>query len=322
MFLNEYKDYGSFYTGFLSLDYYLEGIPRGYLLEFSGRESSYKTTLVQQIFGTVQKKYPDVRYLYIDTEGNITKDYFEACGGNSATTEFLQENLSEEVLDYVHEFIIKNNADEVTSLVAVDSIAGFTTAHEVKQGITKATMGDVPKIFNRFLRLTAIPLKKYGSTVIFNNQLRDNLSSQFGGTTTPGGRGVKHWFKYRVSMYDLSSESKMSTLNSDEVSHPVSFVIEKGKNLTVYKGFTFTMDVILGKGFSRELDLINFGTNNGYIELKGHFYTLPNGEKFSSKNNLYDYLIGNADLIQNLYDEMLCPIKNITEKSVVGVESD
>jgi RecA/RadA recombinase len=305
MFLNEYKDFGSFYTGFPSIDYYLEGIPRGYLLEFSGRESSYKTTLVQQLFGTIQKKYPEVKYLYIDTEGNITKEYFEVCGGDSSITEFMQENLSESVLDYVHEFVIKNNENEVASLVCVDSIAGFTTEHEVKQGITKATMGDVPKIFNRFLRLTAIPLKKFGSTVIFNNQLRDNLSSQFGGTTTPGGRGVKHWFKYRISMYDLSSSSKMFKLNSDEDCHPVSFIIEKGKNLAIYKGFTFTMDVILGKGFSRELDLINFAINNGYIEQKGHFYTLPTGEKLNSKNNLYDFLVNTPDTLEQMYTEML-----------------
>ena len=68
MFLNEYKEYGSFFTGFPSIDYFLRGIPRGYLLEFSGRESSYKTTLLQQFFGSIQKVYKDVRYLYIDTE--------------------------------------------------------------------------------------------------------------------------------------------------------------------------------------------------------------------------------------------------------------
>jgi len=303
--MDEYKDYGSFLTGFPSLDHYLMGVPRGFFLEISGRESSYKTTLLQQVFGHIQERNKEVRYLYIDTEGNVTKEYFEACGGDSSITEFIQENVIEEILTYVHKFVVESNKEEIPCLVAVDSIAGFTTLHELKQGISKATQGDVPRILNRFLRTTAVRLKEYGSTVIFNNQLRDDLNSQWGGTVTPGGHGMRHWAKYRVKMYDWSSNSKQYELANGEIAHPVTFLVEKGKNQNVYKGFGFSMDVILGKGFSRELDVIQFGIDNGFIEQKGHYYTLPTGEKFNSKNNLHSFLTETPDLVDMLYKDML-----------------
>ena len=302
MFLNEYEEYGSFFTGFASLDFYLKGFPRGHFLQFAGRESSYKTTLLQSALGNVQKTFEDkVAYLYVDTEGNISKDYFTACGGNPEMTEFFLENTAEDVLDYVNKFITNNNKQEIPSLVIVDSVAGFTTEHEEDKGISKATMGDVPRIINRFLRLTAIPLKQCGSTVVFSNQLRDDLGSQFGGTTTPGGRGLKHWSNYLIGMYDWGSKSKTYELSTGELVHPVVFNVDKGKNDIVYKGFTFNMDVVLGKGFSKELDLIEFGVVNGYIDKAGHWYTLPDGSKHSSKSSLYDTLVADWGLTDSLY---------------------
>jgi RecA/RadA recombinase len=302
MKLSEYQDFNSFLTGYPSIDTYLLGFPRGHFLQFSGRESSYKTTLIQNCFGNIQKNYDDVKYLYVDTEGNVSRDYFEACGGNPDVTDFLLENNEEEVLKTVHNYIIENNKNEIPSLVCIDSLAGFTTDHEIKQGIGKATMGDVPKILNRFLRLTMVPLKRFGSVVIFNNQLREDLGSQWGGTTTPGGRGMKHWAHYMVNMYDLSSNSKMFEYNGVE-GHPVAFNIEKGKNLVIHKGFTFEMDVLFGEGFSRKLDVVKFGTENGFIEQRGAYYTLPTGEKAHGVANLLELI--EADLVDQLYREML-----------------
>lgn len=305
MKLSEYQNFGSFLTGYPSIDHYLKGFPRGHFMQFSGRESSYKTTLIHNSFGHIQKECGDsIRYLYVDTEGNVDKEYFEFCGGNVDVTDFMQENKQEDVLEFVFKYILEGNKKEIPSLICVDSIAGFTTNHEMRQGISKATMGDVPKILNRFLRLSVIPLKQFGSSVIFNNQLRDNLSSQWGGTTTPGGRGMKHWSKYMINMYDLTSKSKLFDLNGIR-GHPVAFNVDKGKNLTVHKGFTFEMDVTFNGGFSRVLDVINFGVDNGYIEKGGSYYTMPTGEKVHGKANLFE-LIGSEDgLVDKLYKEML-----------------
>jgi recombination protein RecA len=304
MKLAEYSGFGSFLTGYPSLDIYLKGFPRGHFLQFSGRESSYKTTLIQNCFGYIQSELKDsLRYLYVDTEGNISRDYFEACGGDPDLTDFFLENKEEEVLEYVYNYIEEGNKDEIPSLICIDSLAGFTTDHEMRQGIKKATMGDVPKILNRFLRLTMIPLKRYGSTVIFNNQLREKLDSRWGGTTTPGGRGMKHWAKYMINMYDLSTSSNLFDHDGLE-GHPVSFQVEKGKNLTIHKGFTFDMDVIFGKGFSRALDVINFGIQNEYIEQRGAYYTLPTGEKVHGMQNLLDTVKAN-DLTDAFYRDIM-----------------
>ena len=305
MKLSEYENFGSFLTGYPSIDHYLKGFPRGHFMQFAGRESSYKTTLIHNAFGYIQKVHRDsIRYLYIDTEGNVDKEYFEFCGGDVDITDFIQENKQEEVLEEAFKYILDGNKKGIPSLICIDSIAGFTTKHEIKQGITKATMGDVPKILNRFLRLSVIPLKKYGSCVIFNNQLRDNLSSAWGGTTTPGGRGMKHWSKYMINMYDLSSKSYMFDLNGIK-GHPIDFQVNKGKNLTIYKGFTFKMDITFNGGFSRALDIIKFGVENEYIEKDGAYYTMPTGEKVHGKANLFELIRDEDGLLDKLYNDML-----------------
>jgi len=305
MKMSEYENFGSFLTGYPSIDHYLKGFPRGHFMQLSGRESSYKTTLAHNAFGNIQRTYGDsIRYLYIDTEGNVDKEYFDFCGGDVDITDFLQENKEEEVLELAFKYILDGNKEGKPSLVCIDSIAGFTTEHEIKQGISKATMGDVPKILNRFLRLSVIPLKRYGSSVVFTNQLRDNLSSQWGGTTTPGGRGMKHWSKYMINMYDLSSKSKMFDLNGVK-GHPVSFKVEKGKNLTVHKGFTFDMDITFEEGFSRAMDILNFGVVNEFIVQTGAYYTLPTGERVHGKANLYELIKNEEGLEDSLYNDML-----------------
>ena len=299
---SELIEYKSFMTGYPSIDYYLQGIPRGHFLQFSGRESSYKTTLLQNVIGQLQKRYEDLQFLLVDTEGNIDRSYFEACGGDSDKIVFMQANDDVEVLNAARDFVIENNKKELPCFIGIDSIAGFTSTQEAKKGIEGSTVGVTPRTLNKFFRLTALLLKKQGSTVWFNNQLRDNLSSPYGGTTTPGGHGLKHWSKYMVKMYDLTTGASQIKVGGEVIGHKVAFTVEKCKNSVVYKGFTFSMDVLLGKGFSIEFDLITFSVDYDVIKQAGAFYTLPTGEKAHGKANLRQLLVESPEAVQAVLD--------------------
>ncbi len=302
MRLEDYVRYEPLRTGFFTFDNYLGGITRGNLHQFSGRENSGKTTLLQNLIGSIQKQAPEFRIKYFDTEGNFDPAYAQACGVVGDNFEFSVQNDIVEVLEESLDFIKQNNKEQVPSLIAVDSYAGFTHEDEMEKGISKDTRQVQVRKLNIFLRLVVVPLKQQGSVILFTNQLRDKVQSMWGGTDTPGGHHLKHATSLHLNLYDLPN--KAIQISGKSIGHEVSFTVEKIKSMDSYRGFSFNLPLIFGRGFSAELDLLRNGVDLGVIQKRGSWYEI-NGQKFQGEASVYEEMINNQDFFEEIKSSIL-----------------
>jgi len=301
MKLSEIQQYKPFDTGFLTWDLNLGGVPRGHFHEISGRPNSGKTTFAQCVVGRVQRNNPDVNILWFDTEGNFDPEYAIACGIVEENLDVILDNDCTRVLQSAYEFIVANNKKSKPSFVVIDSFAGLTSEQEVKKGVEGATVGVQARDLNKFLRISTLPVKENGSVVWINNQLRDNLNSMFGGTVTPGGKGLEHWSNLRVKLFNTSDKVKQGEA---VVGVGVNFTVEKIKSLSSYIGYSFVLPLIYGKGFSKEFDLIQMASELGVVNHPNNV-TYEFGEyKFRGKMAFYDALMADKELFDAIYGEI------------------
>ncbi len=305
--LVDFKDLEPLTTGYASLDLNLGGIPRGRFVMFSGRENSGKSTLCLNLVASVQDLYPEFNVLWIDNEGSFTKSYAKSCGVNPNTFNIKQDNDIVSCLKEAVEFIQEDNKKDVPSLIVIDSIAGFSTEEEAKKGLDGSTMAIVPRVINKFLRIVTIPLQTNGSVILMTNQLRDNVKSTFGGTTTPGGHGLKHWCNVHLHLYDTSEKVEVG---GTVIGQKVAFSVDKARNDNTYKGFSFEQFLVYGKGFSRALDLITVAVDKEVIKNSGAMYYYKD-LKWRGKMSLYETLQTDLELYRTIYTELLTkPLTN------------
>lgn len=298
--LREFQEWEPLKTGYPSFDLYLQGIPRGHFIEAFGRENSGKSTLAQNILGAIQERYPEFYCLYIDTEGNFVASYAHSCGISDDSFFVLQANENEQVLNAAYDFINDNNKNGIPSFVVIDSYAGMTSNLEIKKGISGSTMGVQARNLNKFLRMTTLPLKKEGSIVWINNQIRDNVTSQWGGITTPGGHGIAHWSKLRLALYNITSSRGEIELGGEVVGEKVDITVEKIKACTANRGFRFEMGLFYGEGFSKIYDILTIGLNLGVINQRGAWYYFDD-LKFQGFGTLLEAVTQDAELLEKIY---------------------
>ena len=173
-----------FPSGSIALDVSLGGgIPLGRIVELYGYESSGKSLIATKAMAEVQKLGGTAAL--IDFEMSFDPGFARKLGLNPDELIISQPDTMEDGLTVV-EALAESNA---TDLIVVDSVAAMVPKAEFEAEVGKATMALQARVLSPFLRKLIGTCAKTGCTVIFINQLRDNVGVMYGDpTTTPGGR--------------------------------------------------------------------------------------------------------------------------------------
>jgi len=134
-------------------------------------------------------------------------------------------------------------------------------------------------------------LVENNSMVIAINQVRDNLNSMFGGTTTPGGRGFRHACSTRLEF----RKGKFIDENNKELTSNVVVLKSKVFPSTRRVGY-YTIKYVSGPDLIN--DYIEVGLQVGVINQRGAFYDIVdtttgevlNDNKIQGKTNLSNVL--------------------------------
>lgn len=151
------------------------GLPRGKIIEISGRESSGKTAFALYVAGQVQKNNPDAVVKIYDAEHSTTDAWLESMGldltdyGGGIKRTIIPEFLSaEHMADQIHEELATAPPD----IIIIDSLAVLMTKNLQGKDISEYNPND-----NRS--------RAAFLTVLFNSLLN-------GFTYPPGGKNPKH----------------------------------------------------------------------------------------------------------------------------------
>ena len=239
------------------------GLPRGRLVEFSGAEASGKTTTCLDIVGNAQKLFQKEwkdelealeslakpnkeqiarihelrdcgpkKCLYVDAENTFDEEWAEKMGVDVDALDFMspQEQPAEEIFEMILQLLETGEF----GLVVIDSLGVMMSQQAYEKTVMEKTYGGIAMALTNFSKKATGLCAKTNCLLIGINQMRDNMNSMYGGTTTTGGKAWKHNCSVRIECrkfdhFDEKYAKVAKTTCEEPFGHYVQIHIEKTK---------------------------------------------------------------------------------------------
>lgn len=334
------------------------GMARNILIEFCGKEAGGKTTSSLDLCANMQvilkneyndevkelndkKKRTKVeeerlqllnsrgpkRVLFVDCENTFNEEWATLLGVNCSEVIFL--NPKEQSAEWIFQQILDWVATDELGMFIFDSLGVITSAKELEKSQEEFTMGGCAKAITRFTTRCLGLCKKYQTTGILINQVRDNFNSSYGGITTTGGHGLKHNVSNRIQFeiggfFDIKG-NKLAQKTNEAVCQTVMMYYLKNKTGRWKQRVSF-YTLNYDKGIDIIADLIDVGLEHGLIngtswysfvnQETGEILVFHDKEKIQGRGKLYSFIEENKDIYDYLFKEVnkkLFPEKTVEE---------
>jgi recombination protein RecA len=286
-------------TGILPLDVALGvgGLPRGRVVEIFGPEGSGKTTIALHALAEAQKQGGVVAF--IDAEHALDPRLAAAVGVDIASMYLSQPDSGEQAL-YILDALVRSGAVDI---VVVDSVAALSPQAEIDGKIgDPQQVGLQARLMSYALRRLTSSISRSRTVVIFINQLRAQISSGYGSTsseTTTGGRALKFYSSLRIEV----KRGKALNKGDDPIGHELWIKVVKNKLAPPFR--TAHTTLIYGKGVPREMAAVDMALDMGVIKRKGSWLAYKGETLGQGKDNLAKYLQEHPELLAEIVQEVL-----------------
>lgn len=294
-------------TGSLTLDMALGigGYPKGRIIEIYGPESSGKTTLTLHAIAEVQKQGGTAAF--IDAEHAIDPIYAKNLGVNIDELILSQPDSGEQGLE-IAETLVRSGAID---LVVVDSVAALVPQVELDGEMADQQMGLQARLMSKALRKLSGVMNKTDCTIIFINQLREKIGVMFGNPeTTTGGRALKFYSSVRVEI----RRSEVIKNGTEIVGNKVNIKVVKNKVAPPFK--STQVDIIYGKGISRDGEVLDLAVDKDIVDKSGAWYAYK-GEKIGQgRENAKRYLVEHPDIMNEITEAIKASLMPVEEEEL------
>ncbi len=282
-------------TGSLTLDIALGvgGLPKGRIIEIYGPESSGKTTFALHAIAEVQKA--GGKAAFIDAEHALDPVYARNLGVNINDLLLSQPDTGEQALE-ICDALVKS---EAINIVVIDSVAALVPQAEIEGEMGDSHVGLQARLMSQALRKLSGTINKTNTIAIFINQLREKVGVLFGNPeTTTGGRALKFYSTIRL---DVRRGEQIK--NGDNViGNKTNVKVVKNKVAPPFK--TASVEIMYGKGVSREAEILDLAAEIGIVDKSGAWYAY-NGEKIGQgKENAKGFLRDNPEIAEEIENKV------------------
>lgn len=278
-------------TGSITLDIALGigGLPRGRIVEIYGPESSGKTTLTLQVIAECQKLGGVAAF--VDAEHALDPIYAGKLGVNVDDLLVSQPDTGEQALE-IADMLVRSSAVDI---VVVDSVAALTPRAEIEGEMGDQHMGLQARLMSQALRKLTGNIKRSNTLVIFINQIRMKIGVMFGNPeTTTGGNALKFYASVRLDIRRTGAIKK----GEEVVGSETRVKVVKNKVAPPFRQADF--EILYGEGISRHGEIIELGSQLGFIEKSGAWYSY-NGDRIGQgKENVRNYLREHPEISQEI----------------------
>lgn len=282
-------------SGSLTLDKALGigGYPKGRIIEIYGPESSGKTTLTLHAIAQAQKQ--GGKAAFIDAEHAIDPVYAKNLGVDIDELILSQPDSGEQALE-IAEMLVRSG---VIDLIVIDSVAALVPQVELDGEMGDAAVGLQARLMSKALRKLSGVMNKTNCTVIFINQLREKIGVMYGNPeTTTGGRALKFYSSVRVEI----RRSEQIKQNGEIIGNKANIKVVKNKVAPPFK--TTQVDIIYGKGISRDGEILDLAVDGDIVEKSGAWYAY-NGEKIGQgRENAKNFLIEHPAIFEEVEEKV------------------
>ncbi len=282
-------------TGSIAIDSALGagGLPRGRVIEIFGPESSGKTTLALHVVAEAQRVGGNAAF--IDAEHALDPTYAAKLGVDIENLVVSQPDYGEQALE-IAQALVNSQAVDV---IVIDSVAALTPKAEIEGEMGDSHMGLHARMMSQALRKLTASVSRANTCLIFINQLREKIGVMFGNPeTTTGGRALKFYASVRAEV------RRMTAIKDGEnvVGNRTKIKIVKNKVAAPFR--EVEVDILYGKGISRESDILDLGVQQAIIEKSGSWFSYKGERIGQGRENARQLLIDRPELRQTIEGEI------------------
>ena len=274
-------------TGSIAIDNALGagGFPRGRVVEIFGPESSGKTTLALHVIAEAQRATGAAAF--IDAEHALDPTYAARLGVDTENLIVSQPDYGEQALEIAQALV----GSQAIDVIVIDSVAALTPKAEIEGEMGDSHMGLQARMMSQALRKLTAAVSRANTCLIFINQLREKIGVMFGNPeTTTGGRALKFYASVRVEVRRTTAIKDGESV----VGNRTKIKIVKNKIAAPFRDVE--VDILYGKGISRESDILDLGAQQGVLEKSGSWYSYKGERIGQGRENARQTLIDRADL--------------------------
>ena len=323
------------------------GVPRAALTEFYGVPGGGKTTTaidmcknalqlfnqefteevaeLQEKVASGKKEYKSQlsdlndrgpkKILYVDLEHSFDKSWANILGITHTDIGVMQppDVSAEQILQSIQDIICTGEV----GLIVLDSIPSLVSQKELEKKYGEASVAPVSGLMTTFCRKITQLLTRYDCTMIFINQLRDNLANPYV-DQTPGGKAIKYYSSLRLS---FSLGQPLDILGNDlpvKAENPVGYKIDvrlKKQKSAPFDRKLAQYFLMAQSGLRTDFEFANMAISKyNIIKKGGAWFTICDPEtkeplevndslvKLNGLAKVYDYLQANPEYYQKLCD--------------------
>lgn len=276
------------------------GIPMGKLIEFYGEEHGGKTTTALDIVANYQHMQDAKAVIYIDAENTLDTVWATKLGVDVESMYIF--NPTNQGAETIFEKRIQMIDTGEVGLVVIDSLGVMVSNQALEKSVEEKTYGGISMALTNFSKKAEMLCNKHNCTVIGINQMRADMNSMYGGTTTTGGMAWKHncavRLEFRRGKFFDNKYKELTRGAENPLGNYVTVSMTKNKTCppTRRVGFyTLRYDI----GIDYLYDLTEVAIKYGAIDKAGAWFSILNPET----GELIAKLQGQAGLCNYLEDD-------------------
>ncbi len=282
-------------TGSIGVDNVLGagGFPRGRVVEVFGPESSGKTTLALHVIAEAQRAGGAAAF--IDAEHALDPTYATKLGVDTENLIVSQPDFGEQALEIAQALV----ASQAIDVIVIDSVAALTPKAEIEGEMGDSHMGLQARMMSQALRKLTASVSRANTCLIFINQLREKIGVVFGNPeTTTGGRALKFYASVRVEVRRTTALKDGDTV----VGNRTKIKIVKNKVAAPFR--EVEVDILYGRGISREGDALDLGAQHNIVEKSGSWYSFKGERIGQGRENARQTLLEKPEIRATIEAEL------------------
>jgi len=266
------------------------GFPRGRIIEIYGPESTGKTTLALHTIAQAQKKGGVCAF--IDAEHAIDSAHAQRLGININDLIISQPDYGEQALD-IAEMLVRSGA---VDLVVIDSVAALVPKAEIEGDMGDSHMGLQARLMSQALRKLTPVVHKSKTTLIFINQVRQNIGAMpfAPKETTTGGKALKFYASIRIEVRKIGSLKQQEV----HIGNRVQIKVAKNKVAPPFK--VAEVDLLFNEGICKELDLLDVALQFDIVAKSGAWFSFEGVNIAQGREQALNFLRANKEVADRI----------------------
>jgi recombination protein RecA len=244
------------------------GIARGRIYEFYGPNASGKTTLALLVIKeAINRGYKAV---FIDAERTLDKNLVISMGIDPEKIVIVTGYTGEDNLDIAETMM----ATGEFAICVIDSVSALQPSAEANlESFSDNTMGLQPRLMSRMCRSFTSLTARTKTTLILINQIRANIGGYGNPETTSGGNAIQHHVTARVRIIGGAVKSRqIKNAKGEVIGHRMGVEITKNKLAPPFR--SCEVELIYGKGFNVNGEILDLGVDMGFIDQAGSYFKI------------------------------------------------